>query len=170
MFLWNSFKFILHEIKLLAQLDLDKWHGPWWSFVINPYTTAPTSSLRQLTLGQLSHSAAEDCLYRKLTQTQWGYCRVTVCCIIWVEWRLNLSVRYFIRVTISSKLIFLWTIIQHYILTASVKEYRQEAGSPEEVLVWAFMAIVVQLASLIFEKYQWNGSIALETMTKQDRG
>ena len=39
------------------------------------------------------------------------------------------------------------------IFTASVKEYWWEAGSPEEVLGWASMAIVVQLASLAFEKH-----------------
>ena len=38
------------------------------------------------------------------------------------------------------------------ILTASAKEYWWEAESPEEVLSWAFMAIVVQLTSFTFEK------------------
>ena len=38
------------------------------------------------------------------------------------------------------------------IFTASVKEYWREACSAEEVLGWATMAIIVQLASLAFEK------------------
>ena len=36
-------------------------------------TTASTASLRQMTPGQLNHSAAENCLCKKLTETQWGY-------------------------------------------------------------------------------------------------
>ena len=35
------------------------------------YTTAPAASLRRVRLGQLSHGAAENCLRRKLTETQW---------------------------------------------------------------------------------------------------
>ena len=39
------------------------------------------------------------------------------------------------------------------ILKASAKEYWREARSREEVLIWAFMTIIVQFASPTFEKH-----------------
>ena len=41
-------------------------------YCVNVHATAPTASLHRVKLSQLRHSAAENCLCRKLTETQWG--------------------------------------------------------------------------------------------------
>ena len=145
----------------------------------NPDTTAPTANLHWVIPGQLSHSAVENCLCKKLTETWWGYCQLkTACARSWqrpggvtVSWKLPvqeadrdpvglLSVASLglnddtTQALISSPESLLavnWFsggLSFKTILTESAKEYWWEAGSPEAVLGWDFMAIVVQLASL----------------------
>ena len=116
---------------------------------INPYTTAPTTSLRRVTLGQLSHSAAKNCLCRKLTETQWRLLSVASLGLNNNSTRVSISSPE----SLSAVNWFSGGLSFKIMLTASAKEYWREAGSPEKVLGWAFMVIMVQLASLTFEKH-----------------
>ena len=77
----------------------------------------------------------------------------TFSCVIWAEWHLNpsmdsspellLAVNWYSG-GLSFKII--WSV------SLSAKQYWREAGSPEEVLGWAFILIIFQPASL----YLWK--------------
>ena len=121
----------------------------WKKLVLNPCATAPTASLRRVKLSQLSHSAAEDCLCRKLT----------VSCVNWVEWQLNPGVELShcqqqtdFLVDYHSK----W-YEQHRLKNTDEKQ--------KEVLGWDSMAIVVQLASFAFK----NAAKWLRQFTYKDK-
>ena len=89
--------------------------------------------------------SAENCLCRKLTDPV-GYCQ-----LCHLGWMTTQPECWFLQ-SLSAVNWFSGGLSFKMILTATAKECWREAGSPEEVLGWAFMVIVVQLASLICKK------------------
>ena len=87
----------------------------------------------------------KNCLCRKLTETQWRL--LSVVSLVLNDDSTQASIY---SQSLSTVNWFSGGLSFKIILTASAKEYCRAAGSPEEVLGWAVMAIVVQLASLTY--------------------